>query len=75
MKDIEVDYSSLLSQAYPLFVCQSLSILQEILDKFEFLPIRCRIQRAAEKFNKSFNQRTSEELREFYPTDLPTKVF
>ena len=48
---------------------------QEILEKFEFFPIKCRIQRAARLFRRSFDDKQRrQQLRDLFPRPLKTKV-
>ncbi len=48
-------------------------ILQDVLEKFEFFPVKCRIQRAAEMYAKVVERRHTDKHRDGRP--LKAKVF
>ena len=49
-------------------------ILQEVLEKFEFFPIKCRILRAAERYSKYVDEEADAGEKDSERRKLKTKV-
>ena len=48
--------------------------LQEVLEKFEFFPIKCRILRTAERYSQYLNEEAGDTAKDSERRKLKTKV-